>query len=120
MAIDLKKLLQQPTFTALFETPDFKKVIGNEDQTRKQRGENLLKAMRILRYPKYHKRSEQFSSYWQQLNIGQNITLRKSLFLERGLLELTIAANSPEDFRERLQKLCETSDSPFWNKIWEE
>lgn len=120
MALDLKKLHEKRTLQELFELPDFQKVIQNQEQTRKQRGENLLKAMRILRYPYYHKRSEQFSSYWQQLNIGQNISVKKSLFLERGLLELTITANSPEEFRERLQKLCETGNSPLWNKIWEE
>jgi hypothetical protein len=120
MAIDLKKLFQKPMLRAVFEIPELNQVLQKQDQTRKQRGENLLKAMRILRYPKYHKRSEEFSSYWQQLNVGQNISIKKSLFLERGLLELTITATSSEDFRRRLQRLCETSNSPLWNKIWEE
>lgn len=120
MALDLKKLQEKQSLKDLFELPDLQKVIQNQEQARKQKGENLLKAMRVLRYPYYHKRSEQFSSYWQQLNIGRNISLKKSIFLERGLLELTITATSPEEFRERLQKLCESSNSPLWNKIWEE
>jgi hypothetical protein len=120
IALDLRKIQKIPSLQQLFQSPALAEIIQNSEQTRKQKGERLLKEMRILRYPYYHKRSELFSTYWQQLNIGQNISLKKSLFLERGLLELTITASSPEEFREKLQRLCETSNSPLWNKSGEE
>jgi hypothetical protein len=119
MAMDLRKICEKP-LEQFFEQAEFSTIIGNSGLNRKQKGEALLKALRTLRYPTYHKKAEQFSSYWRQLDFGSNIQVNTPLFLERGIMELRLTASSTDEMQETLVKLCGNLESILWKKIWEE
>ena len=86
----------------------------------KQKGELLLKEMRILRYPYYQKKSEELTSNWQQIRLEQDTQAKKALFLERGILELSFSACSLEEMKQKIMNLYQSLSSPVWNRIWEQ
>lgn len=98
----------------------FKSILQNEKLNPRQRGEYLLKEMRKLRYPKYQERSVEFSGGWDELDIGDGIRTRRDLFLQRGVLEVTITATSPQEFKSRVKKLYHRLESAGWSRIWKE
>ncbi len=119
IACDLKKMLGKRTLKELFETPGLAEVVGNQELSSKQRGEWLLKRMRILRYPKYQEQAERFSSGWSQLHFGHGIRPNKNFFLQRGVLEMTVSSSSLQELRRAVEEIHGSLDSPAWEKIWE-
>ncbi len=120
MASDLKTILSKTDLKDVFLEDSLSRVLGAINLTPKQRGEQLLKEMRRLRYPCYQKKSDEFSSLWQQLDLGKGVHANKKMFLERGILEITWSASSPEEARERAERLCRSMSSQVWSEIWEE
>lgn len=120
MVSDLKTILAKTELQDVFLEDSLSRVLGSIDLTPKQRGEQLLKEMRRLRYPYYQKKSDEFSLLWQQLDLGKGVHANKKMFLERGILEITWSASSHEEARERAERLCRSMSSQVWSEIWEE
>jgi hypothetical protein len=120
MSVALKQTLGKKSIKELFESSPFAEILAQKALTPKQRGEALLKAFRLLRYPYYQKKLEQFTSYWQRLDLGQNVAVKKNAFVERGVLEISLSSVSLQDMKESVSKLASSLDSPDWEKIWEE
>jgi len=118
MASDLKTMLRKQNLEGVFQEAPLSRMISSIDLTPKQKGELLLKEMRRLRYPYYQKKSDEFSSLWQQLDLGKGVRANQRMFLERGILEITWSASSPEEARERAEKLCRSMSSQVWSEIW--
>ncbi len=120
IASDLKTILGKKDLEQVFQVTTLSRILGAMDLTPRQRGEQLLKEMRRLRYPYYQKKSDEFSSLWQELDLGKGVHANKRMFLERGILEITWSASSPEEARDRAEKLCQSMSSQVWNEIWKE
>lgn len=110
-----------------WRTKDLKEVLWNEElqtilqekgKTPRQTGEALLKEMRNLRYPLYQQKIQELSSAWRQLDL-EKMQAKKNLFLDKGILEITIRARSQEEMSKRIKELFESLTSPAWNRIWE-
>jgi hypothetical protein len=84
----------------------------------RQKGEALLKEMRKLRYPLYQRKSEELSNAWHQLNLD-HVQAKRGLFLDRGVLEITIRARSQQELSHQVTELFESLDSPVWKRIWD-
>jgi hypothetical protein len=120
MSCDLRKLLGKKNLQELFQIPQLSEVLANQEFSRKRKGETLLKRMRILRYPRYQIQAESFTSSWTLLQLGQKIRPDRNLFIERGILEMTISSGSLLEFRRAVEQLHRSLSSPAWEKIWEE
>jgi hypothetical protein len=119
MACDLANKLGKPRLEDLFAGDPFSSILAGA-LTPRQKGEALLKVMRDLRYPYYQQRAHEFSLVWRELNLGESIQARKSLFLERGVLELTLTSTSVEELNRIAIQLCRSLESPVWSRIWNE
>ena len=116
MSVDLKKLLKLNTIQEVVE-----RVEGSTpDLDTRRRGERLLKGMRVLRYPYYQEKSDEFVSCWRELDLGRNIQVDRAHFLERGRLEITVTSTSYHEMKDSLAKLAQSLESPLWRKIWKE
>jgi hypothetical protein len=109
-----------------WQTKDLKEVLSNEKlqailqengKAPRQTGEALLKEMRNLRYPLYQQKTQELSSAWRQLDL-EKLQAKKTLFLDRGILEITIRARSQEEMSKRIKELFESLTSPAWKRIW--
>jgi hypothetical protein len=118
MVCDLLSRFRKRSMQSLFDEPVFAEVLGNPALTPKQKGEALLKAIRILRYPEYQKRLKEVS--FLAFELERFATMRKSEFVERGVLEITIRADCIERMDENLSNARLILVSPEWNKIWED
>jgi hypothetical protein len=115
---DLKKRLKAAKLEDVFTQPTLVGALTSVSDSR-QRGERLLKEMRLLRYPEYQKKSEEFTSYWQQLDVGQNVQVKKDRFLENGKLDITLSAGSHQEMMQSVDRLYRSLNSPWWERIWE-
>ena len=120
MVCDLARIQGKATLEDLFSESGFRRILQHPNLTRRQKGELLLKEMRILRYPYYRKKAEEFSTYWRELNLDNAVLAKKDLFLRRGLLEISFSCISFEGLRGKVTRLYESLGSPVWSKIWEE
>ena len=92
-------------------------VVNDPALNKRQKGEALLKAMRKLRYPLYQKKTEEFSTAWRQLNL-QKVQVNKGLFLDRGILEITISAGSQLEMLQQVRELSHSLNTDGWDHIW--
>lgn len=118
MSIDLKKSLKAASIEQVVA-----RVEGDSsgpDYDPRRRGERLLKGMRVLRYPYYQRKLNEFDSSWRELQLGREVQADRSHFLERGKLELTLTSSSLQEMKEILARLMHSVESPLWRKIWEE
>jgi hypothetical protein len=104
----------------LLETGPFDVILQDRRLSPKRRGEALLKELRAVRYPLYQKKLEQFTSDWQQLNLGRGIQAKSNSFVERGVLEISFASKSLEELKDHINRLSESLASPEWARIFEE
>jgi hypothetical protein len=102
------------------ETGPFDVILQDRRLSPKRRGEALLKELRAVRYPLYQKKLEQFTSDWQQLNLGRGIQAKSNSFVERGVLEISFASKSLEELKNHIKRLSESLASPEWARIFEE
>jgi hypothetical protein len=119
MSTDLLSILEKKSVEEVFQHEALTSVLSDAALNSRQRGENLLKQMRNLRYPYYTKKLKEFSSSWRQLNIEPVVQIKKNLFLERGALEISLSATSLEEFKAKVLELQASLNSPYWKKIWE-
>lgn len=120
MAGDVKRGAKVPKIEDLFLIDSMASILGNQAWEAKRKGAALLRELRRLRYPLSQKKSEDFTSYWRQLNFERNIQAKKDLFVERGTLEISVSAGSHAEMKTRVEELRRSMDSPLWKKIWEE
>jgi len=118
MTFDLANRWQTKNLKDVLENESLRPVMSDTTLNPRQRGEALLKGMRNIRYPLYQKRIEELSSAWQQLNLGK-LQAKKGLFLDKGVLEITIRARSQDEMSKRVRELFESLASPAWDRIWE-
>ncbi|HEY4492914.1 MAG TPA: hypothetical protein VI958_13005 [Acidobacteriota bacterium] len=118
LACDLANKLGKSQLEDLFKLEQFASILESENLTARQKGEALLKAMRVLRYPYYQKKAHEFSLLWRELNLGKGIQAKKGLFLERGVLELSLSSSSFEELKKMAAQLSDSLDSPLWSRIW--
>lgn len=118
VACDLLSRLKKQSMQNLFEAPPLAGILANPALTPKQKGEALLKAIRILRYPEYQERMKEVSFLSSDLEPWAS--MKKSEFVERGVLEITIRAESPEILDEKLSKTRLILLSPEWTRIWKD
>lgn len=118
MTFDLANRWQTKNLKRVLENEKLKSILDRTGKTPRQTGEALLKEMRNLRYPLYQQKTQELSSAWQQLNL-ENLQAKKGLFLDRGVLEITIRARSQEEMSKQIQELFESLTSPAWDSIWE-
>lgn len=102
------------------EDPPFSAILADKSLTPKQKGERLLREVRVLRYPYYQRKLDEFSGNWKGLHLEPDFQAKKNLFVERDLLEITFSAGSPEDMKEKVSKLSQSMDSIIWSKFWKE
>jgi len=119
MSVDLLSVLGKQEVEDVFREEVLASVMSNPGINARQRGENLLKQMRNLRYPYYTKKLKEFSSSWGQLKIEPVVQVKKNLFLERGALELSLSATSHDELKSKVLELQASLNSPHWKKIWE-
>jgi hypothetical protein len=119
MTFDLANRWKIKNFCHVFEQEILRMALNEAEVSSKHRGEVLLKAMRDLRYPLYQKKSEENSATWRELKLDQ-LQGNKGLFLNRGVLEITVRARSHEEMSEKVKELFESLDSPAWRKLWNE
>jgi hypothetical protein len=62
---------------------------------------------------------DEFSENWRDLKLESNIQAKKSLFVERGVLELTLSARSFVEMKEKVERLHRSLTSGLWTKIWD-
>jgi hypothetical protein len=118
MMFDLANRWKTKSFKDVLEHESFKAILGKSALDSRQKGEALLKEMRKLRYPLYQRKSEELSTAWHRLHLDQ-MHAKKGLFLDRGVLEITIRARSQQEMSQQVKELYETLDSPAWKRIWE-
>ena len=118
MTFDLANRWQTKNLKEVLENEKLRVVLDETGNTSRQTGEALLKEMRNLRYPLYQQKTQELSSAWQQLNL-EKLQAKKGLFLDRGVLEITIRARSQEEMSKRVRDLFESLTSPAWDRIWE-
>jgi hypothetical protein len=120
MAWDVKVREKISGLGKLLETGPFDVILQDRRLSPKRRGEALLKELRAVRYPLYQKKLEQFTSDWQQLNLGRGIQAKSNSFVERGVLEISFASKSLEELKNHIKRLSESLASPEWARIFEE
>lgn len=120
MGCDLVSVLNKRTIPDVFSGTPLAEILQNPSLSPRQKGESLLKVMRILRYPEYHKKVEAFSVLWRQLGLEPSIRIKKAQFLERGILEMTLTSGSLDEMKEKVHAFSRSLDSPIWDKIWED
>jgi hypothetical protein len=118
MLMDLKNRFKLHRLEQVLELPELKKIVGNTSMSPKQKGGVLLKAMRALRYPYYQQKSEEFSSNWRELKFDKQFEVKRSLFIERGILELSFQSQTHAELEEKVKRLLDSLQSPAWRKIW--
>jgi hypothetical protein len=118
MTFDLANRWHTKNLKEVLANEKLQTILNEKSKSARQTGEALLKEMRNLRYPLYQQKSQELSSAWQQLNL-EKLQAKKNLFLERGILEITIRARSQEEMSKRIKELFESLASPAWNRIWE-
>lgn len=120
MAWDVKIREQTAGLKGLLETGRFLVILQDRRYSPKQKGEALLKELRAVRYPLYQKKLEQFTSDWQQLNLGRGIQAKGNSFVERGVLEISFASKSLQELKHHIDRLSESLALPEWARIFEE
>jgi hypothetical protein len=120
MAWDVKIREKMSGLRELLETGRFLVILQDRRYSPKQRGEALLKDLRAVRYPLYQKKLEQFTSDWQQLNLGRGIQAKGNSFVERGALEISFASKSLQELKNHINRLSESLASSEWARIFEE
>ncbi len=120
MAWDVKIRERISGLRNLLETDPFFVILQDRRLSPKRRGEALLKELRAVRYPLYQKKLEQFTSDWQQLNLGRGIQAKNNSFIERGVLEISFASKSLEELKDHINRLSESLALPEWARIFEE
>ena len=120
MAWDVKIKDQISSLRKLLESEPFVVILQERRYSPKQKGEALLKELRSVRYPLYQKKLEQFTSDWQQLNLGRGIQAKGNSFVERGVLEISFASKSLKELKNHINRLSESLASPEWVRIFEE
>jgi hypothetical protein len=120
MAWDVKVRERTTGLKGLLETGRFLDILQDRRYSPKQKGEALLKELRAVRYPLYQKRLEQFTSDWQQLNLGRGVQAKGNSFVERGVLEISFTSKSLEELKNHINRLSESLASPEWIRIFEE
>lgn len=120
MAWDVKIRDQISGLRKLLESEPFVVILQERRYSPKQKGEALLKELRSVRYPLYQKKLEQFTSDWQQLNLGRGIQAKGNSFVERGVLEISFASKSLKELKNHINRLSESLASPEWVRIFEE
>lgn len=107
---DIREVVAQPVLSA---------VLADKSLNLKQKGERLLREVRVLRYPYIQRKLGEFSENWRELQLESDIQAKKKLFVERGVLELNLSARSFEEMRKKVEGLSRSLTSELWNKIWE-
>jgi hypothetical protein len=107
---DIREVTKHPALSA---------VLADKSLNLKQKGERLLREVRVLRYPYIQRKLGEFSENWRDLQLEPDIQTKKNLFVERGVLELNLSARSFEEMRKKVERLCRSLTSELWNKIWE-
>lgn len=120
MAWDVKIREKMSGLRELLETGRFLVILQDRRYSPKQRGEALLKDLRAVRYPLYQRKLEQFTSDWQQLNLGRGIQAKGNSFVERGVLEISFASKSLQELKNHINRLSESLASSEWARIFEE
>jgi hypothetical protein len=118
MTFDLANRWGTKNLSQIFDHELLQPVLQSSSDS-KEKGEALLKAMRGLRYPLYQKKSEALSAAWKELHLDQ-LQGNKSLFLNRGTLEITVKARSREEMSRKVKDLFESLNEPAWERIWGE
>lgn len=118
ITFDLANRQKSKNLNTVLEVEPLQQILNKPGMNARQKGEALLKGMRKLRYPLYQRKIEELSTAWRQLNL-ERLRVKKSLFLERGILELTITARSLNDLSEQVRELFESLQSSGWSRIWE-
>ena len=102
----------------VLENDALKDIVCRQGLDPRQKGEALLKEMRKLRYPLYQRKLEEFSTAWHRLHLDQ-MQVKRGLFLDRGVIELTIRARSQQEMSNQVKELWESLGSAEWNRIWD-
>jgi hypothetical protein len=117
MTFDLANRMGKKSLPDVFRIDPLPEILNDATQNMRKKGEVLLKEMRRLRYPLYTKKSEALSTAWRQLSL-EKLRAKKSLFLDRGVLEITIRARSHDEMSDQVRKLFESLGSPAWDNLW--
>jgi hypothetical protein len=117
MTFDLANRWQIKNVKEVMENEILQSILREKDVDSRRKGTALLKAMRNLRYPLYQRKTDELSAVWQQLKLDK-IQANLGLFLDRGVLELTVRARSQEEMSKKVKELFESLSSPAWNRIW--
>jgi hypothetical protein len=120
MVSDLSNQRKDREIKSLFEMSPISLILADGSLTPKQRGERLLREVRVLRYPYYQQQLSEFSGIWKELELESEFHARRNAFIERGVLELSFSANSLQEMRKRVGKLYRSLDSSLWKKVWED
>jgi hypothetical protein len=120
MLMDLKNKFKLHRLEQVLELPELRKNLENYSLSPKDKGGALLKAMRALRYPYYHQKSEEFSFNWRELKFDKQFEVKRSLFIQRGILELSFQSRTHAEFEEKVKRLLDSLQSPAWRKIWDQ
>jgi hypothetical protein len=118
MSCDLANKDAKRDLESLFARSPLSEILADASITPQQKGDRLLKAMRVLRYPYYEQKSEQFSSSWRRLQL-EDFQPRKGAFIERGVLEVSFSASSFQELKEKAKKLNDSMESPEWEELWQ-
>ena len=119
MTFDLANRSGTKNLNEVMQDEKLQAILTDEKLNVRQKGEVLLKGMRRLRYPLYQRKAQDLSASWQLLNL-EKWQARKSLFLDRGVLELTIRARSQEEMSRQVSELFESLRLPAWDDIWDQ
>jgi hypothetical protein len=118
MMFDLANRWNTKNLRDVMERPSIQAIFAESRLDPRQKGEALLKEMRKLRYPLYQRKSEELSTAWHQLHLDQ-MHAKTGLFLDRGVLEITIRARSEQEMSQQVKDLYNSLDSPAWKLIWD-
>ena len=118
LMLDLANRWKTKNLNGVLENEVLTEILDQPGLDPRQKGESLLKQMRKLRYPLYQRKFEELSTAWHQLRLDQ-MQAKRGLFLDRGVLELTIRARSQEEMSRQVRELFESLVSPEWKRIWD-
>lgn len=120
MISDLANQRKMRDLRALAADPPFSTILADKSLTPKQKGEHLLREIRVLRYPYYQRKLDEFSGNWKELQLEPDFQAKRNLFVERELLEITFSVGSYEEMKEKVNRLYQSLNSFIWSKLWKE
>ena len=96
---------------------DLQKIVSQTDLTPSQRTERVKKVLMNLRYPRMHRREEEFEKKRKALNLPPGLSLNHSLFFEGKGLKMEFQFETIEEYQGILSSLSHLVDKKEFQEM---